>query len=54
MPLVSGKSRAAISHNIRAEVGAGKPRKQAIAIALSKARGRKKKYRRSTLRSLFG
>jgi hypothetical protein len=37
MPLKSGSSRAAVSANIRTEVAAGKPQKQAIAIALSKA-----------------
>jgi hypothetical protein len=37
MPLKEGSSRKAISWNIRREVEAGRPRKQAIAIALSKA-----------------
>lgn len=37
MPLKSGSSQKAISHNIRVEREAGKPRKQAIAIALNKA-----------------
>jgi hypothetical protein len=37
MPLKSGKSKAAISSNIRTEIAAGKPRKQAVAIAMSKA-----------------
>lgn len=36
MPLLPGKSN--IGHNIQAETDAGKPRKQAIAIALSVAR----------------
>ena len=39
MPLQSGSSRAVISHNIKKEIEAGKPQKQAIAIALSRARG---------------
>lgn len=43
MPLVKGKSDKAISHNIKAELKAGKPRKQAIAIALSTARRSEKK-----------
>lgn len=39
MPLKSGSSQAAISANIKTERAAGKPEKQAIAIAESKARG---------------
>lgn len=49
MPLVKGKkakTKKGISENIRREMGAGKPQKQAIAIAMSvagKSRKRKKK-----------
>ena len=43
MPLKSGRSKKVISSNIKAELAAGKPRKQAIAIALSKARKSKPK-----------
>jgi len=37
MPLKKGKSKKVISSNIRTEIRSGRPRKQAIAIALSKA-----------------
>lgn len=43
MPLFKGKTRHAISHNIRVEMEAGKSYEQALAIALSKARGKKPK-----------
>lgn len=45
MPLKSGKSNKVVSANIRAELAAGKPKKQAIAIALNKA-GKSKKERK--------
>ena len=37
MPLKEGKSQAVISSNIKTEMAAGKPKDQAVAIALSKA-----------------
>jgi hypothetical protein len=44
MPLQQSGSKAAVSANIKTEMKAGKPQKQAVAIALSvarKARGKK-------------
>lgn len=45
MPLAKTSSKKAVSKNIRAEIKAGKPQKQAVAIALNvqrraKARGK--------------
>lgn len=46
MPLEKGKSEAAFSHNVEAEVAAGKPQKQAVAIAYSEQRARDDKTQR--------
>lgn len=42
MPIKSGKSKKVISQNIKTEMAAGRPQKQAVAIAMSKA-GKSKK-----------
>jgi len=41
MPLKKGSSRSVVSSNIRTEIAAGKPKKQAVAIALNTARKKK-------------
>lgn len=44
MPLEKSTSKKAFGYNIGAELKAGKPRKQAIAIAFSEKREAKKKH----------
>lgn len=44
MPLTKGSSQSVISKNIRELIGSGRSHKQAMAIALAKARQFKKSY----------
>jgi hypothetical protein len=47
MPLKKGRSNKVVGENIRTEMKAGRPQKQAVAIAMSKAgRSNKKRKRR--------
>jgi len=43
MPLIRSTSKKAFSRNVRKEIGAGKPPKQAVAIAYSERRAARKK-----------
>ena len=46
MPLKEGSGREVVSDNIRTEIRSGRPRKQAVAIALNKARKSKRGKRK--------
>jgi len=49
MPLIKGKAaktKEGFSENVRREMEAGKPQKQAVAIAYSEARGGKKRKKK--------
>lgn len=54
MPLIQGGSRKTIGENIRTEMAAGRPQKQAVAIALNTARKPKKSPKRPRLREYIG
>jgi len=47
MPLVRSRGKKAVSENIRREIAAGKPQKQAVAIALDAQRRAKAKSKGS-------
>jgi len=49
MPIKKGYSKKTVSQNIKTEMKAGKPQKQAIAIALETARTAKAKKSKGTL-----
>jgi len=45
MPLIKSKSKEAVGKNIKTEMKSGKPKKQAVAIALETQRRAKKKMK---------
>lgn len=51
MPLMPGKSKAAFKQNIKTEIAAGKPQKQAVAIAYSE-QGEKRKRKAGLAKAL--
>jgi hypothetical protein len=54
MPLDRSGSKASVSKNIKAEMKAGKPKKQAVAIALNVERDNAKGKRKATLEEAYG
>jgi len=54
MPLVKSGSKKAVGKNIKKEMEAGKPKKQAVAIALSVQRENAKGSRKNKLEEAYG
>jgi len=54
MPLDRSGSKASVSKNIKAEMAAGKPKKQAVAIALNVERDNAKGKRKAALEEAYG
>jgi hypothetical protein len=54
MPLDRSGSKASVSKNIKTEMKAGKPKKQAVAIALNVERDNAKGKRKATLEEAYG
>ena len=52
MPLKKGSSKRAISRNIATEMRAGRPQKQAVAIAFNVAGKSKRKKRKTTKKTI--
>lgn len=53
MPLVKSGSQEAVGKNIKAEIKAGKPKKQAVAIALNTEREYSKSSRKAKLEDAY-
>ena len=54
MPLDKSGSAQSVGHNIKAEMKAGKPKKQAVAIALNVGRYNAKGKRKAKLEEAYG
>jgi len=54
MPLMKSGSKEAVGKNIKTEMKAGKPKKQAVAIALSVQRENAKGSRKNKLEEAYG